>query len=399
MVRHFTPMHFVQLIILGIPLLSLAWWWWADRRLKKLGAGWKIRLPFSLAVGLMLSVFIWVLLARGETVATPVPGSLYALVLLWGLIFLPALAVPSMLGWSVGTIVSRIFGNGQKPAAPEGASRGWSRRDWLGAVATTLPVLATYGTTAFSLPRMSRFRVLSLEVPIKNLPPALEGVRIAHLTDTHVGKFTRGKVLDDIVTATNGLDADLILFTGDLIDNAIRDLPYAVDMLKRLKARSGVYVVEGNHDLFDDPEGFERGVRESGVPLLRNEIASLQVNGAAVQILGIIWNRGEKEMALDVDTVAALRDPEAFSILLAHHPHAFDRAAEVGIPLTLAGHTHGGQLMLSEKVGAGPMMFRYWSGLYQKAASALVVGNGTGNWFPLRVNAPAEILHITLKRA
>ncbi|RYD19369.1 MAG: metallophosphoesterase [Verrucomicrobiaceae bacterium] len=392
-------MHFVQLIILGIPLLSLAWWWWADRRLKKLGAGWKIRLPISLSVALMLAGFVWVLLGRNETVATPVPAPLYALVLLWGLIFLPALALPSMLGWSFGAILLRIFKRNPTPIEESAHSGKWSRRQWLGTVATTLPVLATYGTAAFSLPRLARFRILSMDVPIKDLPPALDGVRIAHLTDTHVGKFTRGKILDDIVTATNGLDADLILFTGDLIDNAIRDLPYAVGMLKRLKAKSGVFVIEGNHDLFDDPVGFARGVRESGVPLLRNEVATVSIRDTAVQLLGIIWNRGEEEMAEDVDTVAALRDPDAFSILMAHHPHAFDRAAEIGIPLTLAGHTHGGQLMLSEKVGAGPMMFRYWSGLYQKAASALVVGNGTGNWFPLRVNAPAEILHLTLRKA
>ncbi|RYD26241.1 MAG: hypothetical protein EOP87_23060, partial [Verrucomicrobiaceae bacterium] len=216
-------MHFVQFIILGIPLLSLAWWWWADRRLKRLGVGWKSRAALSLAVALMLGGFIWVLLGRGETVSTPVPAPLYALVLLWGLIFLPALALPSMLGWSLGAIVTRVFKRGRTPAPTSAEPGRWSRRKWLGTVATTLPVLAAYGTAAFSLPRMSRFRVLSMDVPIKDLPAALDGVRIAHLTDTHVGKFTRGKVLDDIVTATNGLDADLVLFTGDLIDNAIRD--------------------------------------------------------------------------------------------------------------------------------------------------------------------------------
>lgn len=398
MVRHLTSMVF-QFIILGIPLLSLAWWWWADRRLKKLGTGWKVRAVLSLSVALVLVGFIWILLGRREVLATPVPAPLYALVLLWGLIFLPLLALPSMLGWSLGAIVTRVFKKG-RPAVSEPREPGrWSRREWLGTIATALPVLAAYGTAAFSLPRLSRFRVLSMEVPIKDLPPALDGVRIAHLTDTHVGKFTRGKVLDDIVTATNGLDADLVLFTGDLIDNAIRDLPYAVDMLKRLKAKSGVFVIEGNHDLFDDAVGFERGIRESGVPLLRNQVASVRINDTAVQLLGIVWNRGEEEMAEDVDTVVALRNPAAFPILMAHHPHAFDRAAELGIPLTLAGHTHGGQLMLSEKVGAGPVMFRYWSGLYEKAGRALVVGNGTGNWFPLRVNAPAEILHLTLRRA
>ena len=97
-----------------------------------------------------------------------------------------------------------------------------------------------------------------------------------------------------------------------------------------------------------------------------------------------------------------IRRSDAFQILLAHHPHAFDPAAAVGIPLTLAGHTHGGQIMLTDQLGAGPAMYRYWSGLYHKQAAhrdaALVVSNGVGNWFPLRINAPAEIVHITLRR-
>jgi predicted MPP superfamily phosphohydrolase len=92
------------------------------------------------------------------------------------------------------------------------------------------------------------------------------------------------------------------------------------------------------------------------------------------------------------------RKTEAFPILLAHHPHAFDAAAEAGLPLTLSGHTHGGQLMLNEQLGFGPAMFRYWAGLYERRESKLIVSNGVGNWFPLRVNAPAELIHVTLRR-
>jgi predicted MPP superfamily phosphohydrolase len=237
-----------------------------------------------------------------------------------------------------------------------------------------------------------------MTLPVKDLPEALDGLRIAHLTDTHVGKFTRGEALDEIVAATNRLQADLVLFTGDLIDNTIRDLPVAVQMLQRLQSGAGLFVIEGNHDLFDDPAAFVKGLRDGGLALLRNESATVQVRGVAVQILGLVWQRAEKEIARSVDAVAALRDPAAFPILLAHHPHAFDRAAELGFPLTLAGHTHGGQLMLNRDVGAGSAMFRYWTGLYQKLSSALVVGNGTGNWFPLRLNAPAEIIHLTLRK-
>jgi hypothetical protein len=84
---------------------------------------------------------------------------------------------------------------------------------------------------------------------------------------------------------------------------------------------------------------------------------------------------------------------------MAHHPHAFDAAIEADVPLTLAGHTHGGYCMLDSRHGVGPALFRYWSGLYARGGSQLVVSNGVGNWFPIRVNAPAEIVHLTLRCA
>ena len=126
--------------------------------------------------------------------------------------------------------------------------------------------------------------------------------------------------------------------------------------------------------------------------------------GDTVQLLGLRWDRSgvaerDAVIAASVREVAALRQPGAFPILMAHHPHAFDAAAAAGLPLTLSGHTHGGQLMLGDDLGAGPLFFRYWSGVYRRGASQLVVSNGVGNWFPLRINAPAEIVHLTLRTA
>ena len=128
----------------------------------------------------------------------------------------------------------------------------------------------------------------------------------------------------------------------------------------------------------------------------------VDVRGVPVQLLGLRWTRvhGEERdaaIAAEVRKLLEQRAANAFPILLAHHPHAFDAAAEASMPLTLSGHTHGGQLMLNEQLGFGPAMFRYWSGLYQRDRSKLIVSNGVGNWFPLRMNAPAEIVHITLR--
>jgi len=156
--------------------------------------------------------------------------------------------------------------------------------------------------------------------------------------------------------------------------------------------------------LIENPREFETRVKASGLPFLLDESTSLSVHGFPVQLLGLRWTRvrGEgRDAAIrgEVRKLLDLRIADAFPILLAHHPHAFDAAADADLPLTLSGHTHGGQLMLNEQLGFGPALFRYWSGLYTRGRSKLIVSNGVGNWFPLRVNAPAEIVHLTLRRA
>ena len=142
-------------------------------------------------------------------------------------------------------------------------------------------------------------------------------------------------------------------------------------------------------------------VRAARLPLLLDESATVLLPGRSspIQILGMAWSRSGGSIAGSMSSLMRQRNSNAFPILLSHHPHAFDAAAPANIPLTLSGHTHGGQIMLNERLGAGPAMFRYWSGLYQKpGGSKLIVSNGVGNWFPLRINAPAEILHITLRK-
>ena len=251
-----------------------------------------------------------------------------------------------------------------------------------------------------------------MTLALQQLPPDLDGLTIAHVSDIHVGRFTYGNVLSRVVEATNDLRADLVLLTGDLINMELADLPGALDVVRRMDGRFGVYMIEGNHDLMESRPEFERRVKGSSVPLLVNESLLVPVRGRPVQLLGLRWGTGAArgtragergDEAIDASMQALLpqvrRDEDAFPILLAHHPHAFDPAADAGIPLTLSGHTHGGQLMLSRHVGFGPWMYRYWSGAYRKGNSALVVSNGVGNWFPLRIGAPAEIIHLTLRRA
>jgi hypothetical protein len=235
---------------------------------------------------------------------------------------------------------------------------------------------------------------------------ALDGLTIAQVCDLHVGVFTRGAILDEIVAASNQLQPDLVLIPGDLINYALSDLPVALSIAQRLQARHGVFLCEGNHDLIEDGAAFRARTRAAGLRLLVNETATVSIRDTAVQFLGLRWgsalgdpravsSRSDEAIYGSMQELLVQRQPDAFPILLAHHPHAFDFAEN--IPLTLAGHTHGGQIMLTNRIGCGPALFRYWSGLYQKDHRSLIVSNGVGNWFPLRVQAPAEILHITLR--
>lgn len=291
----------------------------------------------------------------------------------------------------------------RSPAKPP-TDGAWTRREFLSTAAAALPPIFTLGLTGVALTQLDDFRVRRLALPIPNLPPPLNGLTIAHVSDMHVGRFTSGRVLGQMVEAVNALRADLVLLTGDLINDALADLPTALATVRAMEGRFGLWSIEGNHDLIEDASEFRRRAKASPVPFLLDETATVAVRGVPVQLLGIRWTRarGQARDAAIGDAVRSLllkRDPEAFPILLAHHPHAFDAAAEAGVPITLAGHTHGGQLMLNEALGFGPAMFRYWSGVYEKGASRLVVSNGVGNWFPLRTQAPAEIIHLTLRAA
>jgi uncharacterized protein len=243
-------------------------------------------------------------------------------------------------------------------------------------------------------------RVRRILVEIAGLPHELDGLRIAHVADMHVGTFTSGRALKQIVEKVSGLNSDLVLLPGDLINNALADLSGALESVENMQSRHGSFLCVGNHDLIENGHEFVRRTKER-VPLLVDSSRDLVINGYPVQLLGLGWSRGEESMTASVGRLAMQRRPGAFPILMAHHPHAFDAAAAAGFPLTLAGHTHGGQLMLSDELGFGPLLFRYWSGLYRKPAhgnSALVVSNGVGNWFPLRTSAPAEVIELTLRR-
>jgi len=377
--------------------------WIVLARLANYGGGRVVVSIFMAAMILGLIAVIVARMTRGDWDRV-IPKFAVSAIFIWHFITLGLLAliglalIPVLLGQK---IISH-----RAPAKVEQSvgQSGWSRREFLRFGAAMLPPVFTLGLTGIALHQLNQVRIRRFTLPITDLPNALDGMTIAQVSDMHVGRFTKGEVLEKTVQLVNDLRADLVLLTGDLINDALADLDAGLDLARRMQAGFGIAIIEGNHDLIENPREFEMRVRASGIPFLLDESMIVDVRGTPVQLLGLRWTRAYGEgrdaaIGVEVKKLLEQRSADAFPILLAHHPHAFDAAAEAGMPLTLSGHTHGGQLMLNEQLGFGPALFRYWSGLYTRGASRLIVSNGVGNWFPLRVNAPAEIVHVTLRRS
>ena len=369
-------------------------WCFAALRLPRRWMRWTIGIFGVLQFAGLLTI----LFSRGGVgIEEMLPRPLHSMILAWHVvILLPWLAwrliraAISLLG-KVARIARRT------PSVELNAAPAVTRREFLGAAAALTPPMLTIAAAGIGEAQLDGFRIRRIEVPVPGLPPALEGLTIAHVTDFHVGRFTRGRVLERIVEETNRLEADVVALTGDFINHSLRDLPAALDIVRALRARHIVAACEGNHDLIEDARIFRREAERGGMPLLRGDSATTMIRGQRVQLLGLPWNHSVAGMRDSAAALLAQRDPAAWPLLLAHHPHAWDFAGE--IPLTLSGHTHGGQIMLTGRLGAGSLFYRYWSGLYSRPSGALVVSNGVGNWFPVRIQAPAEILHLTLRRA
>ena len=412
----------VSIVLASILVADLLWWRRADRRARRLRhpLGW--RLVIGLFMGGQIALVFWILTGRvpaASALGRP-PQLLSAAAYLWHLLLLPAgwalVATAGILcgAWRWGrrlagwTVPPRRAASAEAapvssppatpiPAAPTGETA--TRWQFLGMLTAVAPALLTGAGAAYSRRQLRDFRVRPMGVALPGLPPELDGLRIALVADLHVGTFTSGQTVRRVVEETSRLDADLVLLPGDLINYALSDLSDALDAVCNMQSRHGAYLCVGNHDLIEDGAEFVRRVK-ARAPLLVNESRVIPIRGRPVQLLGLPWNRDEALIATSVRELARQIDPGAFPILLAHHPHAFDAAAAAGFPLTVSGHTHGGQLMLSDAVGFGPLLYHYWSGLYRKPgpnAAALVVSNGVGNWFPLRTGAPAEIIHLTLR--
>jgi uncharacterized protein len=247
-------------------------------------------------------------------------------------------------------------------------------------------------------------------IALARLPKAFEGFRIAQLSDFHISPFTTGDEVRRCVTIANGLKADLVALMGDYVASDPQAQSEVVQALASLRAPYGVFGCLGNHEIYTETEdSITRLFAAEGIHILRQERAPIQSHGEMLNLIGIDYQSGRFSndhpghlVDRYLEGTEKLVMPDMINILLSHNPAVFDRAAELGVDLTLASHTHGGQLSL-EFVHRGFSLARletpYVSGWYEKPGGQLYVNRGIGTTGPpIRIGARPEITVLELTR-
>jgi predicted MPP superfamily phosphohydrolase len=267
---------------------------------------------------------------------------------------------------------------------------------------------AMYGFAAERL----NYQVRRIEIPIPNLPSALDGMRIAQLSDIHLSGYMSRTQVRRAVDMANDLGGDLAVVTGDLITGLGDPIADCVDEIRHLRAPLGIWGCNGNHEIYARAEDEAAYLyAQAGMKLLRHENAQLTFKGAHFNLIGVDYQRernqrGQRQQVLQNVEHLVRRDMP--NILLSHNPNSFPRAAELGIELSLAGHTHGGQIqveILDHRLSPARFITDYIAGLYQRPmfapapmGRASADSNGSRGFAPSLFGSSSPMAHIYVNR-
>jgi hypothetical protein len=272
-------------------------------------------------------------------------------------------------------------------------------------VATGAPFVAgAYGLLYGRL----NLQVTTPAIRLPRLPRAFEGFRVCQLSDIHIGPFMPAEEIRRYVAIANAQRPDLIALTGDFVTFDPHTQEAVVDALRGLRAPFGVYGSLGNHDTWAGVEdSITELFRQAGVRILRGAHVPIAAHGESLNLIGVDFQspRGfgpSPPVWRLLGNVEGMVDRDRVNILLSHNPDTFDRAAEMKIDLSLAGHTHGGQAALefiSPEIAPSRLVTPYVAGWFQKPGGQLYVNRGIGTIFvPIRIGARPEITVYSLSR-
>ncbi len=271
--------------------------------------------------------------------------------------------------------------------------------DATGATALAVPLLGAAITVWGFVNARRTAAVVSVDVPIADLPAALHGFTIAQISDIHVGPTIKRAYLNRIVEAVNRLGADMVAVTGDLVDGSVRELGGHVAPLAQLNSTHGTFFVTGNHEYYSGAPAWVAELRRLGLNVLMNEHVVLQHAGGSLLIAGVTdFSAHHFDPAQRSDPHAALAGAPAGTttrVLLAHQPRSTEAAEQAGFQLQLSGHTHGGQFLPWNLFVRFQQPFT--AGLHKLRGLWVYTSRGTGYWGPpKRFGAPSEITRVRL---
>src|SRR5213082_681857 len=271
-------------------------WWIVLSRLTNHAIGRVLVSIFMVAMMVGLIAVIAARLSRADWDRF-IPKFAVSAIFIWhfiglGLLSLIGLAlIPILLGQKIARVARAVPIKVERSAQPS----DWNRREFLRFAGAMLPPVFTFSLTGIAMAQLNNIRVRRFVLPIATLPMELDGITIAQVSDMHVGRFTNGEVLQTMVRMVNEMGADLVLLTGDLINDALADLDTGLELTRALEARFGLAIIEGNHDLIENPAEFETRVLASGIPFLLDQSTTIDVRGVPVQLLGLSWTRVQGE--------------------------------------------------------------------------------------------------------
>jgi predicted MPP superfamily phosphohydrolase len=276
-----------------------------------------------------------------------------------------------------------------------------ARRGFLGATGAALVAapLVTVGYGVFVERRNIRMREQKIVIP--GLAEDLDGLRIVQLTDIHLSPFLSVRELAHAVGMANETNAHLALVTGDMISGQRDPLDACLENLAQLRSEAGIFGCLGNHEIYAHAENYatKRGA-ELGIRYLRSEAVRLKFGGAAMNLAGVDYQRFNEPYLMGAEDMV---QPGMLNVLMSHNPDVFPVAADLGYALTIAGHTHGGQVrveILREDLNIARFFTPYVDGLYQEGGRTIFVSRGIGTiGLPARLGAPPEVALLRLCRS
>lgn len=246
-----------------------------------------------------------------------------------------------------------------------------------------------------ALREANKIGVTRLDLPLRGLPAEMEGLTVLQVSDVHYGMLVENGRLSTIIARINELTPDIVVITGDLVDESVSHMERMADPLSKLKTRLGVFAITGNHEYYAGVDRVVAIMKGAGIRVLRNEVATLP---GGLQILGIDDPTGARRVGApvpDFNRLVSTLDPRKPSILLYHQPQNFEKAAGLGVGLQLSGHTHGSQILPLRPISHA--LFPHLRGLFCQGDSYMYVSRGVGTGGPpMRLGSPPELVYIRL---